>query len=96
MDRELQEQPLQCWAEVGIHPLAIGHDRSKPATRRVADGEKMNPKGECAFAQMQETTSTRAMSTARHSQSSSVACEDDPRGSGQWWVQDRQIIHHVR
>ena len=35
----------QCLAEVGIHPLAIGQDRSKPATRRVADGERMNPQG---------------------------------------------------
>ena len=34
----------QSWAEVGIHPLAIGQDRPKPATRRVADGERMNPR----------------------------------------------------
>ena len=38
-----QSVHCQCLAGVGIHPLAIGQDRSKPATRRVADGERMNP-----------------------------------------------------
>jgi hypothetical protein len=37
---------------------------AKPATRRVADGERMNPQGKGgAFAPMQKTASTRAMST---------------------------------
>ena len=36
---------------------------AKPATRRVADGERMNPQGkERAYATMQKTMSTRAMS----------------------------------
>ena len=36
---------------------------AKPATRRVADGERMNPQGKGgAYAPMQETTSTRATS----------------------------------
>ena len=36
---------------------------AKPATRRVADGERMNPQGKAgAYAPMQETTSTRATS----------------------------------
>ena len=48
MDREVQEQHCQCLVEVGLHPLAIGQDRSKPATRRVADGERMNPSGRVA------------------------------------------------
>jgi hypothetical protein len=39
---------------------------AKPATRRVADGERMNPRERGgAFAPMQETTGTRAMSTWR-------------------------------
>ena len=61
----------QCLAQAGIHPLAIGQDRSqqtwprgrrsfrqwcappspagaKPATRRVADGERMNPREQVA------------------------------------------------
>jgi hypothetical protein len=38
--------------------------RAKPATRRVADGERMNPPGKGgAYAPIQETTSTRAMRT---------------------------------
>jgi hypothetical protein len=41
-----------CWAEAGIHPLAIGQDRPsrlgvKPAAQRVADGERMNPPKRC-------------------------------------------------
>ena len=37
---------------------------AKPATRRVADGERMNPQGKGgAYAPTQETTSTRAMRT---------------------------------
>ena len=38
--------------------------RAKPATRKVADGERMNPPGEGgAYAPMEETTSTRATRT---------------------------------
>ena len=37
---------------------------AKPATRRVADGERMNPQGKGgAYAPTQETTSTRATIT---------------------------------
>ena len=37
---------------------------AKPATRKVADGERMNPQGRVARTrQYQETTSTRATST---------------------------------
>jgi len=36
--------------------------RVKPAILRVADGERINPREECAFAPTQETTSTRTTS----------------------------------
>ena len=43
---------------------------AKPATRRVADGERMNPPGRGgAFAQIKETSSTRARSTRPRSES---------------------------
>jgi hypothetical protein len=59
----------QCLAEVGIHPLAIGQDRPSrlgPATRRVADGERMNPPGRVARTrQCREAAGTRTTSTWR-------------------------------
>ena len=53
---------LAPWAKVvqtvGCSTFTHG---AKPATRRVADGERMNPQGKGgAYAPMQETTSTRA------------------------------------
>lgn len=51
-------------AQVRVHPLAIGQDRpsrSGPDTRRVADGEKMNPQREgWRDRATAETTSTTA------------------------------------
>ena len=45
MDREVQERPLSVLAQVGGSPSRHRPGQAKPATRRVADGERMNPLG---------------------------------------------------
>src|SRR5262249_19192784 len=47
----------QCLAGAGCHPLAISQTR--PATRRVADGERMNRGKKCALAPMRKAARSR-------------------------------------
>ena len=56
---------LAPWAKVVQTVVCSTFTRgAKPATRRVADGERMNPQGRVARSrQMRKTTSTRATST---------------------------------
>jgi hypothetical protein len=69
-----------------VHPLAIGQDRSQqtwPATRRVADGERMNPQGRGGASREASCTRKRM-------------CRLHARSTGETRSESSRVAHCVR